>query len=63
MARLRTDVEELFLREMVEEDRQFIMAEDTIDNIIPANNVGLFDDSTSSEDGLESLDDVEGDLF
>lgn len=44
MNRHRTDVENLFLSEMVEEDRIFIMAEDSIDTIIPENTKGLFGD-------------------
>lgn len=59
--RHRTDVESLFLAEMVEEDREFIMTEDTIDDLIPENNRGLFDD-TSSEDNLEDILD-DPDLF
>lgn len=50
--RFRTDVENLFLAEMVEEDIDFIMTEDALDGIIPENNKGLFDD-TSSNDDLE----------
>lgn len=55
MAMLRTEVEKLFLAEMAEDDSQFIISEDnTLDDIIPENNEGLFDD-TSSNDGLEEL--------
>lgn len=55
MAILRTEVEKLFLAEMAEDDSQFIISEDnTLDDIIPENNEGLFDD-TSSNDGLEEL--------
>ena len=61
--RFRTDIESLLLSEMVEEDRDFIINEDTIDDIIPANTVGLFDD-TSSRDDLDSiLDGDDSDLF
>lgn len=63
MSRFRTDVENLFLTEMVEEDRAFIMAEDTIDDIIPANTIGLFDDASSGDDNMEDLLDDESDLF
>lgn len=62
MSRFRTDVENLFLSEMVEEDRDFIMTEDTIDDIIPENNRGLFDDASSDAD-LEDILDDEYDLF
>lgn len=58
MSRFRTDVENLFLSEMVEEDRDFIMTEDTIDDIVPQNTIGLFDD-TSSDDDLDSI--IDGD--
>lgn len=61
MNRIRTDVENLFLSEMVEEDRSFIMMEDTIDDIIPENTMGLFGD-TSSGDSLDSILD-DDDLF
>lgn len=54
MSRIRTDVEELFLMEMVQEDSDFILSEDALDDIIPDNTVGLFDD-TSSEDDLDSI--------
>lgn len=66
MDRFRTDVENLFLSEMVEEDRDFIMTEDMmIEGIIPANNRGLFDDSSSGDDleDLLDLDEDELDLF
>ena len=63
MSRFRTDVENLFLSEMVEEDRTFIMSEDTIDDIIPVNTVGLFDDTSSGDDDLEDLLDDENNLF
>jgi len=61
MSRFRTDVENLFLSEMVEEDRDFIMKEDTIDDIIPENNTGLFDDTSSGDDLTSIIDD--DDLF
>lgn len=63
--RFRTDVETLFLSEMVEDDRLFIMEEDLgVDGIIPTNTSGLFDDS-SSEDIFKDdvLYDDELDLF
>ena len=60
MSRFRTDIENLFLSEMVEEDRDFILTEDSIDDIIPMNTVGLFDDE-SSEDGI--YDDSDYDEF
>lgn len=62
MSRIRTDVENLFLSEMVEEDRMLIMAEDTIDDIIPENTTGLFDD-VSSESNLEDILDDDDYLF
>lgn len=62
MSRIRTDVENLFLAEMVEEDRMVIMAEDTIDDIIPENTAGLFDD-VSSESNLEDILDDDDYLF
>lgn len=62
MSRFRTDIENLLLAEMVEEDRAFIMTEDTVDDIIPDNTVGLFGD-TSSEDNLEDLLDDDLDVF
>ena len=63
MSRFRTDVENLFLSEMVEEDRDFIMTEDTIDDIIPANTTGLFDDTSSGDDLDSILDGEDYDLF
>lgn len=69
MNRFRTDVENLFLAEMVEEDRDFIMMEDAIDDIIPENTKGLFGDDnpfgdSSSGDDLDSiLDNEDYDLF
>lgn len=62
MNRFRTDIETLFLSEMVEEDVTFVMTEDTIDGIIPANTIGIFDD-TSSEDGLDDLSDCDYEDF
>lgn len=63
MSRFRTDVEKLFLQEMVEEDNDLIMAEDaTLDDIIPANTVGLFDDTSSGED-LGDITDGDYELF
>jgi hypothetical protein len=59
MSRFRTDVENLFLSEMVEEDRSFIMTEDTVDDIIPANSVSLFDDTSSGDDFSDFIDDEE----
>ncbi len=63
MDRIRTDVENLLLSEMVEEDRDFVMTEDTIDDIIPMNTQGsdLFGDTSSSEDDLDSI--LNGDDF
>lgn len=63
MNRFRTDVENLFLSEMVEEDREFIMCEDTIDDIIPENTVGLFGDTSSDDDLTDILDDEDDYLF
>lgn len=61
--RFRTDVETLFLSEMVEEDRVFVMEEDTIDDIIPENTTGLFDDTSSGDDLDSILDGDDFDLF
>ena len=61
MGRFRTDVENLFLTEMVEEDVDFIMMEDSINDIVLANNKGLFDDTSSGNDLLD-MDDFEDDL-
>jgi hypothetical protein len=47
---------------MVEEDREFVMEEDTIDDIIPANTVGLFD-NVSSEDDIIDDDTFGEELF
>lgn len=61
MSRFRTDVENLFLEELVEEDATFLVNgfEDNADDIIASNtDQGLFDD-TSSEDGFEDS----GELF
>lgn len=63
MSRFRTDVENLFLSEMVEEDRSFIMSEDTIDDLIPVNTVGLFDDTSSGDDIEDLLDGDDDSLF
>ena len=53
--KFRTDVENLLLAEMVEEDNAFIMTEDTVDDIIPENNnMSLFDDS-SSKDSVDNI--------
>ena len=58
--KFRTDVENLFLSEMVEEDTAFIMTEDTIDDIIPENNnTSLFDDTSSKDSVDDILDDDE----
>lgn len=63
MDRVRTEVEELFLSEMVQEDMAFVVSEDTIDDIIPTNTIGLFDD-TSSDDNIENIiDSSELDIF
>lgn len=66
MSKFRTDVETLFLMEMVEEDRDFIMTEDGIDDIIPENNKSIFgdDDVSSNYDLDDDLDDIiDGDDF
>lgn len=61
--KIRSEVENLFLKEMAEEDSMFILSEDTVDDIIPSNNEGLFGDS-SSNNGLEDLvDDEEDNIF
>ena len=53
MARVRTDVEQLLLSEMVVEDLNDTLIEsDILDDVItPTNTIGIFDD-TSSYDGL-----------
>lgn len=65
MDTFRTDIENLLLSEMVEEDRIFIMAEDsTIDDIIPVNTIGLFDDTSSTDDDIgDIIHDEYDDLF
>ena len=63
MDRFRTDVENLFLSEMVIEDMDFILTEDTIDDIIPENTKGLFDDTSSNDDLDDILFDDDSDLF
>ena len=66
---VRTPIETMLLAEMMQDDRDFILRgnmEAAVDDIIPANTVGLFDDSTSSDDDLEDLlgeDDEYDDLF
>lgn len=56
MSRIRTDVEELFLMEMVQEDSDFILSEDAlVDNIIPDNTIGIFDDTSSEDSELDRL--------
>ena len=59
MDKFRSEVENLLLAEMVEEDRDFILTEDTVDDIIPMNVQGsdLFGDSSSEEDLSDILDD------
>lgn len=62
MSKFRTDIENLFLEELVEEDATFLVNgfEDNADGIIASNtDQGLFDDTTSSEDGFEDS----GELF
>lgn len=62
MSKFRTDIENLFLEELVEEDATFLVNgfEDNADDIIASNtDQGLFDDTTSSEDGFEDS----GELF
>ena len=62
--KFRTDVENLLLTEMVEEDNMFIMTEDTIDDIIPENNnISLFDDTSSKDSVDDILDDDSLDIF
>ena len=62
MDKFRTDPEKLFLSEMVEEDTDMVLTEDTVDDIIPENNnTSLFDD-VSSNDGIDliiNVDDLE----
>ena len=59
MDKFRTDVEKLLLAEMVEEDVDFVLTENTIDDIIPVNVQGsdLFGDSSSEDDLSIILDD------
>ena len=62
MSKFRTDIENLSLEELVEEDATFLVNgfEDNADDIIASNtDQGLFDDTTSSEDGFEDS----GELF
>ena len=62
MSKFRTDIENLFLEELVEEDATFLVNgfDDITDDIIASNtDQGLFDDTTSSEDGFEDS----GELF
>ena len=59
MDRFRTDVENLFLAEMVEEDMNLVLTEDAIDDLIPENTRGLFDDTSSGDDDLDSI--IDGD--
>ena len=61
--RIRTDVENLLLSEMVGED-EFLMnsmpLEEAVDAIVPANtNPGLFDDASSDDEIVSSIDDPE----
>lgn len=63
MSRFRTDIENLLLSEMVEEDRIFIMSEDAIDGIIPENTKGIFDDTSSGDDLDSIMDGDDLDLF
>lgn len=53
----RTDVENLFLKDIIEQDTEDMLREETeLDAIEPAfDNTGLFDDN-SSEDPLDDLD-------
>ena len=62
-AKFRTDVENLFLREMVEEDMDFVMTEDTVDDIIPVNTVGLFDDTSSTDSVDDVVDTSDSEIF
>lgn len=56
---IRTDVENLLLREMVEEDRAFLIAgysnSSALDDMISENKVGLFDDNVSYDDNIEDI--------
>ena len=61
--RIRTDVENLLLSEMVGED-EFLMnsmpLEEAVDAIVPANtDPGLFDDASSDDEIVSSMDDPE----
>lgn len=61
--RFRTDVENLFLAEMVEEDMNLVLEEDVIDDLIPENTRGLFDDTSSGDDLDDIMDGDDLDLF
>ena len=63
MNTFRTDVENLFLSEMVEEDMDLIIAEEAVDDIIPTNTVGLFDDTTSKDSVDDITDDSDINIF
>lgn len=62
--RWRTPVETVFLKEMVELDRELLLDECSyLDDMVPENTVGqtgLFG-NTSSGDILEDLDDIDDD--
>lgn len=60
--RSRTDVENLLLAEMVEEDVDYTMTENAIDGITLENTVGLFGD-ISSEDSVEDMVEDDDGLF
>lgn len=59
---IRTDVENLFLREMVEQDRNFLFLGENDDSIIDEmvdetiNSKSLFEESLISEENIEDED-------
>lgn len=59
---IRTDVENLFLREMVEQDRNFLFLGENDDSIIDEmvdetiNSKSLFEESLISEENIENED-------
>ena len=61
--RFRTEVESLYLKEMVEEDSNFLLKESDLDPIIPENTEGLFGDTSSEMDIDDILDGGNADLF
>lgn len=61
---LRTEVESLFLEEMVDEDAKFLIMgenDEDIESIVPENVSGssIFDDTTSNDITLDDDDDLD----